>query len=83
MSEGGAARVNGSLVVLGGGGARGGLQHVLLVEGVASHRRRTHSVLAKRLRSFVTGGVKTPLSLGRRGGRVSSLIIGRLSLALM
>ena len=56
-------------------GAGRRLQHVLLVERVAPHRRRTRPL-------GVISGHVTNVSLGRRVRRVSPLIIGRLSFAL-
>ena len=67
-------------------------QHVLLIERIASHGRRTRSVVTET--RLVAGGtiVETVVamvamvamvsSLGRRTRSVSSLIIGRLSFAL-
>ena len=61
-------------------------QHVLLIERIASHGRRTRSVVTET--RLIAGGtiMKTMVamvsSLGRRTRSVSSLIIGRLSFAL-
>ena len=70
--------IDGGLVVVVDDGVRRcrrrRFQHILLVEGIASHRRRPRPVLS-RLRT-------SSFSLGRRGSHVSPLIIGRLTFAL-